>query len=283
MSNPIAIWRAGADSEASLLAVELVPPPTTLDLATRQLPSGGYTTFRTYNQKQVLRFTDHLKRLEFTAAQAGQPVRLDEERIRQALRKILRVGEKGEVRVRIILDLERQPGSIYYLVAALQVPLQEEYERGVKAVTRTMQRTKPEAKLTNFVQEAESVREQLPANTNEALMVSGEGLILEGLSSNFFGVQKAEVWTAEQGILPGITRSMALEVIEELGIGLNLSAVPIEALRHLEEAFITSASRAVLPVTTINNYPVGNGLPGPLTLKILDRFQKRIESELEII
>ncbi len=114
-------------------------------------------------------------------------------------------------------------------------------------------------------------------------MVSDEGKILEGLSSNFFAVQNSIIWTSNEGVLPGITRSMVIDVINELDIPLKMEPFSINDIINLEEAFITSASRAVLPISSIDGQPVGNGLPGPLTKKIMERFLKRIEEELEII
>ena len=283
MGNRIMIWRSNFSSGQRLEPVALSPEPVSLDEATRQLPSGSYTTFRTFGLKRVLRLSSHFERLEESARLSGQLLDLDREKIRQDIRGVIGCNPSGEVRIRIILDLEKQPGTIFYLSEGLRVPSQQDYERGVRVVTREMHRTNPEAKLTAFVERADAVRQQLPVGTNEAIMVSSDGKLLEGLSSNFFAVRGSAVWTAGEGVLPGITRSLVIETIRELSIPLKMNAIHIQDLPELEEAFITSASRAVLPVTEIDGQPVGSGLPGQITKRIMDAYWKKIEAELEEI
>ena len=287
MGEKIAIWRSntalGIRTEQGVEAVALESEPVSLDEATRHLPSGGYTTFRTFGAQRVLRLTNHIERLAIAAKLAGQPVPLEVGSIRANLRQVLSHSQAGDVRVRVILDLENQPGTIYYLVEGLRVPPRQDYEQGVQVVTRRLQRTNPLAKLTRFLEKAEAIRQLLPPDTNEAIMVGEDGSLLEGLSSNFFAVSDSTIRTAEEGVLPGITRSLVLEVIHTLAIPLRMEPVKIDDLPRLDEAFITSASRAVLPVTTIDNRPVENGSPGPLTRQILTDYLKRIEAELEVI
>ena len=183
--------------------------------------------------------------------------------------------------MRITLDLVQQPGMIYLLVEGLRTPGPEAYENGVRAVTRRMQRNNPKAKLTNFIETASTVRRELPAGIEEAIMIGEDGRVLEGLSSNFFAVRQGTIWTAEQGVLSGITRSFVLEVIREEGIPLWLEGLPQEELSGLDEAFITSASRAVLPVVEIDGRPVANGKPGLITRKLLQGYLNRLVQDLE--
>jgi branched-chain amino acid aminotransferase len=286
MGNKLMLWRS---RPLTGRPVENVPvePTASVDETTRRLPPGGYTTFRTYGSTQALRLDDHFERLEEAARLVGRPLALDRERVRQDLRRILRHilsrNPSSQARVRVVVDLEDQPGTLYYLVEALRIPSSEEYERGVDVVTRRMQRENPLAKLTRFVETADSVRQQLPPGTNEALMVGSAGTLLEGLSSNFFAVHDGVVRTAGEGVLPGITRSLVIETIGELGIPLRMEAVHLQDLDRLQEAFLTSASRAVLPVRSIDGLPVGSGRPGAVTRKILARYTQRLETELETI
>ncbi len=283
MGNKIFIWRASAAENKPIAVLMDDPLPTSLDEATRRLPSGGYTTFRTFNKNKVLRLRDHFERLEVTARLAGKPLDINREWIRHDLRSLFSLHSIGDKRVRIILDLEDQPGSIYYLVEELHIPSIRDYTQGVKVITRQMHRINPVAKLTRFVEKADAIRQELPAEINEAVMVSDDGKLLEGLSSNFFAIRESTVWTANEGVLPGITRSQVIEVINELAIPLRMEPPEFQDLGKLEEAFITSASRGVLPVTSVNGKLVGSGRPGRLTRKIMGRYQQRIEEELEAV
>lgn len=283
MGNDIAVWKIGNTRKFVAEKIELQPAPTSLDDATGRLPGGGYTTFRTFDRFRVLRLESHYNRLEETARLVGKSMRLDRVKVGQTLYRALSLYPAKDMRVRVILDLEEQPGAIYLLVAALQTPELSDYQNGVKVVTRPLQRDNPKAKLTGFIETASAVRRDLPNGMNEAVMVGPDGRVLEGLSSNFFAVFGGAIWTAEKGVLSGITRSLVLDVIEEAGIPLQLEGINLDHLIHLEEAFITSASRAVLPVTEIDGQPVGNGFPGPITERLMRGYQDRLERELESI
>jgi branched-subunit amino acid aminotransferase/4-amino-4-deoxychorismate lyase len=169
------------------------------------------------------------------------------------------------------------------MLETLHIPSDEEYANGVRVVTYHLQRQNPKAKLTSFIETANHVRQSLPPGINEAVMIGEEGHLLEGLSSNFFAVLDHEIWTAEQGVLSGITRSMVLDVASQEGLTMHLEGLPAEKLSLVDEVFITSASRAVLPVTEIDGKPVGSGRPGVITLLLLRRYREMIEQALETL
>jgi len=254
-----------------------------LDEAGRYLPGGAYTTFRTFQRFGVLHLADHFSRLEETARLAARPVKLDRARICAALRSAIAAFHGAEARVRVTLDLEQEVGQLYLLLENLHVPSDADYAKGVRVVTRHLQRQNPKAKLTSFIETAEQVRKDLPPGMNEAVMVGEEGCFLEGLSSNFFAVLEGTIWTAEQGVLSGITRSMVIDAARQLEIAVRLEALHVNRLPLIEEAFITSASRAVLPVTAIDEQVVGTGQPGPVTRQLLARYRAMIDQALEYL
>jgi branched-chain amino acid aminotransferase len=146
-----------------------------------------------------------------------------------------------------------------------------------------LQRQLPEAKLTRFIDRSSSVRQSLPADANEAVMVNPEGCLMEGLSSNFFALVDGRLRTAEKGVLFGITRSLTLDSARQLGIPVQLSPVCRSELMQIDEAFITSSSRGVLPVRQIDEFVIGQEAPGEITLKILTGFRNNVQSLLEFI
>jgi branched-chain amino acid aminotransferase len=282
MGNNIAIFQLRAGGKTFELLSDQ-PSSSSIDEATRRLPPGGYTTLRTFHGRRVMRMMDHYDRLEETAHLAGKPIQINRAQVSQALHQIFADNplSGAEWRVRIILDLEQSPGDLYLLLEPLAIPNEAAYQQGVRVVTRQLQRKNPKAKLTQFIQTATAIREGLPPGINEALMIGQNNRVLEGLSSNFFGVLDGVIWTAEEGVLSGITRSLVLEEIEKLGLPLRLEGVRHRDLSLLEEAFITSASRAVLPVVEIDNQSVGVGQPGPITRQLLERYLASVTAALE--
>jgi len=272
--------RVGQRSEILRLQNQI----NSLDDASRQLPAGVYTTFRTYQKRYAVSLLEHFDRLESSARLSGTAISLDHERLRQELRSALNYFEPTEARVRISVDLTVNPGDVYLSLEELHTPTVDQYRDGVAVITRKMHRENPEAKATNFILEAEKVRHEInPQEINEVLMISEDDHVLEGLSSNFFGIQNEVLITAEEGILPGITRKMAIEIARQLGYFVVYRNIQREELPKLDEAFITSASRAILPVTRINNRPVGTGKVGNITRELQVAFQKNLDASLELI
>jgi D-alanine transaminase len=75
---------------------------------------------------------------------------------------------------------------------------------------------------------------------------------------------------AEQ-VLYGITREVILQVMQEAGQ--PVSEAPLSTnLAEYEEIFISSTSMHVMPITTIDHQPVGNGLVGPITRRAMEKF-----------
>jgi len=108
----------------------------------------------------------------------------------------------------------------------------------------------------------QAAREQ---GAREAWLVDAQGLVTEGASSNAWIVSRdGKLITHPLGhdILPGITRSVVIDVIKAQGLAFEERCFTVEEAYGAREAFITSASQVVLPVVSINGRPVGNGAPG---------------------
>jgi branched-subunit amino acid aminotransferase/4-amino-4-deoxychorismate lyase len=135
-------------------------------------------------------------------------------------------------------------------------------------------------KDTRFIPTARGAYAQLPPGVEEGLLLAADGSILEGLSSNFFGVLERHLWTEDERALPGITRALTLEVARAR---LDLERRPVrrQDLPRLQEAFITSTSREVLPVARIDGEPVADGRPGPRTGEIMRDLALLIRREAE--
>jgi branched-chain amino acid aminotransferase len=279
----VTTWRIDPE-KLSFEQIDLPKPAVTLDAASDQIPDGAYTTFRTYDHFNVARLKDHFERLKTTSGLANHPIEINENLIRIALHQILTIQKQPELRIRITVDLTEKLGQVYVTSLDLVTPAAIDYENGVKTITVRMHRNNPKAKLTGFIHTAKDVRETLLnhlPDVNEALMVDDSGVILEGLSSNFFGVKQGILRTAEEGVLSGITRSLTLKAAEVEGIQVERTPITLEEIESLDEAFITSASRAILPIRQIDQAQIGNGKPGTITKALQSRFGALLRADLE--
>jgi len=108
----------------------------------------------------------------------------------------------------------------------------------------------------------QAAREQ---GAREAWLVDAKGRVTEGASSNAWIVDrdgKVITHPLDHDILPGVTRSVVIDVIKKQGLAFEERAFTVEEAYAAREAFITSASQIVLPVVSIDGRPVGNGAPG---------------------
>lgn len=281
----IVAWKFNSliDEQKNITTVTFDEAPASLNAGSKQLPKGVYTTFRTYEGNKALLLDDHLRRLETSASLVNVPISLNFPLIKQVLRQVIQSFPAQDTRVRLSVDLEESPGTTYVLLEPLHTPSIEDYENGVRVVTCQFQRENPQAKQTAFISLAESLRSILPLDTSEGLLIDEKGRILEGLSSNFFAVKNGEIWTAEDSVLPGITRGLIFQVAKLENIPIRLNNISVSELAELQEAFLTSSSRSVLPIRQIDQILIGNGKPGPITTLLADAYWREIRPLLKEI
>ena len=249
-----------------------------LATASAALPQGAYTTFRSYGGCGVVRLAQHLRRLEESAALEGTPGRIDAAAARSAIGRALRETGHAESRVRLTFA----PPRLFVAVEPF-TPLDPGlYEQGVACVTLDMRRENPRAKDTRFIATSRAAYARLPPGIEEGLLVAEDGTLLEGLSSNFFAVVKGALRTEQARVLEGVTRSLALEAAAPI-VAIERVGVRKGELPLVEEAFITSVSRELLPVVRIDERPVGSGRVGPATRRLLQAFAALVAREREVL
>ena len=109
------------------------------------------------------------------------------------------------------------------------------------------------------------------AGAQEAWQVDSDGMVTEGSSTNAWivtGDRKVVTRAATSAILNGITRLALIQLLEAEGLALEERPFSLEEAKAAREAFMTSSSSYVLPVTRIDDSPIGNGHPGLLTNRL---------------
>ena len=102
-------------------------------------------------------------------------------------------------------------------------------------------------------------------------LVNRDGIITEGSRSNVFFVKNGEVYTSPTDtVLPGVTRTVIIRILEDAGIPLHYSAIKQEELSGFDAAFISGTSPKVLPVANIGDiaYDVDN----PVLRSLMARY-----------
>jgi len=113
------------------------------------------------------------------------------------------------------------------------------------------------------------------AGAYEAWQVSAAGMVTEGTSTNAWIVtREGRVVTHPPGpqILSGVTRLTVLRLAAESQIAVEERPFTLAELRSAQEAFLTSTSSHVLPVTRIDGEPVGDGRPGRIARRLRELY-----------
>lgn len=124
----------------------------------------------------------------------------------------------------------------------------------------------------------QAAREQ---GAREAWLVDEQGRVTEGASSNAWIIDRDGTLVTHplgHDILPGITRSVVIEMLKAQGLRFEERAFTVEEAYAAREAFITSASQIVLPVVRINGRPVGNGGPGLIATRLRRDYHRYAET-----
>ncbi|MDE0608911.1 MAG: aminotransferase class IV [Anaerolineaceae bacterium] len=243
-------------------------------------PGGVYTVSNTQRGRRVLHLDAHLDRLEDSARREGFPLKLERARLRMALRSMLDEADYPEMRFR--LNVPRfAPDEMLITIEPWRALPSSLYREGVCCVTVAgLTRQNPRAKDSAWLQQRGHFR--LPPDCYEALLLAADGTLLEGLGSNFHAVLAGELRTAGSGVLAGITRNIVLQIAPDI-LPVRLTGVHLEDLPSLQEAFLSSSSRGLMPVVRIDTQFIGSGKPGPVTLALGEAFERYLVQHLEAL
>ena len=153
---------------------------------------------------------------------------------------------------------------------------------GLKVITVPDQRwDRCDIKSVSLLPNVLGKQAAVDAGAYEAWQVDRDGMVTEGTSTNAWivtGDNRVVTRQATHAILNGITRVSLLHLIRNEGYELEERAFSVEEAKSAKEAFLTSSTSFVLPITQIDGQPVGNGHPGILTGKLRQHYIDYVKS-----
>ena len=161
---------------------------------------------------------------------------------------------------------------------AAPFPAMGDLAAGVSAITRPDLRwSRCDIKSISLMANCMANQEAKESGSFEAILIRN-GTVLEGSHTSIFGVGGGEVRTAPLSnlILPGITREIVVELCRANDIPLREDAMSEEELRRADELFLTGTTTEVVPITAVDNNPVGDGKPGPISLRLAELYRAEI-------
>ena len=113
----------------------------------------------------------------------------------------------------------------------------------------------------------------------DELIMSDNGFITEGAVSNIFCVKKDMIFTPplETNILPGVTRKVILEILNELNLKCEEESITEDFLLSSDELWITNTTKGVVPILKVDGKVLGDGNIGKVYQQVKQKFLKKIE------
>lgn len=249
-----------------------------------------YEVVRTIGRRPVA-LAEHLERLRASANQTYLVLPWTDGEIAGRMRDAVAATDFPECYVR--LAVTRGPGpmtllpddcfspSMLVYVLPLRTPTAEELARGasvcVPARLRNDRRAlAPAAKTGNYLNNLLALVEARRAGGDDAILLNAEGHVTEATTANVFWVRGGEVFTPslDCGILAGITRTMLIWALRKSGAEVHEGAFRLADLTGADEAMLTGTVRGVSPVVRIDGRPVGAGVPGPVTQRMMRLYDE---------
>ncbi len=132
-------------------------------------------------------------------------------------------------------------------------------------------------KMLSWALNLTMLEEAQEAGFDEVLLLNERGEVCECTSANLFVAQGRQVWTPplESGCLPGVTREVLLEEVRVEGIRMEERTLAPEDLERADEVFITSTTRGLLPVLSIEGRPMRQS--GETLVRLQEAFRRYVD------
>jgi branched-chain amino acid aminotransferase len=251
-----------------------------------------YEAMRTYRGKIFL-IERHLFRLEASANMINLNLPLNQADFQRQIERTVSAGGNNESYIRMIvtrgkgaitLDMDSSERASYVIIVkSLEQFPREFYQRGVKLAMVSIRRNdrqtlNPRIKSGNLLNNVLAYMQAKSEGAFEGILCNLAGYVTEATSSNVFLVKNGKLITPslDAGLLSGVTRGLVLELAASQQIPIEERNVLPDELLLCDECFITSTTKAVLPVNQIGETRLPEA-PGVVTRQIMDAYRKFVD------
>jgi branched-chain amino acid aminotransferase len=258
----------------------------------------GIRCYKTRRGSAVFRLPEHVRRLELSAKIYRMTLPGTEAEFAEAILETIRANEMEACYIRPVIY--RGFGSLG--VNPLRAPIEsvicvwswgkylgDSAEQGVDVCVSSWRRPASQAlpavaKATgNYLSSALIKMEAVTNGYVEGIALDSSGNVSEGSGENLFLVRNGVLVTPPlaASLLHGITRDTVMTLARDMGIEVREEVISRGQLYTCDELFLTGTAAEVTPVRTVDRYQVGKGCPGPVTQRILTRFNEVVTGEAE--
>jgi branched-chain amino acid aminotransferase len=235
------------------------------------------------------RLDDHIARFRASLDKLRLTLPCDDAGLRRILHNCVALSGHRDAYVEMLCTrgtsptFSRDPRDADNRLMAFAIPLgsvanDEQKRRGLHLAVSDIARIPPQSldpaiKNYHWLDLVRGLYEAYDRGAENVLLRQIDGSVAEGPGFNVFALVDGGLITPDTGVLPGITRRTVLEICTGEGIPARAQPLSVAALKGAEEVFITSTAGGVMPVSRIDDEPVGSGEPGPVTDAITKRYR----------
>ncbi len=240
---------------------------------------GVFDFLRTYNRRPFY-LKEHIERLKNSAEYIGLELNKSVDEICKITQETIdKNPELSECNIRIVFSGGISPdgvtpagnGKLMVMVTPKHENPESWYVNGAKVITTDVERYIPESKSTNYLNAVVAQQTAKKQGAIEAIYIDRDNRVLEGTTTNFFGIKDGKVITSNKDMLPGITRSVILKLIKEK-YTVELRDIKRSEIKDFDEIFISASNKEIIPVIEVNDLKIGKEKPGVITLDIMQDF-----------
>jgi D-alanine transaminase len=172
------------------------------------------------------------------------------------------------------------PPTVYAAAFAFEMP-REEQEHGVKVIlVPDIRWARCDVKSVALTANVLACQRAVESGAAEAVFVR-DGAVTEGSRNNVCAVLGGRLVTYPKTnyILPGVTRDVVLELCGQLVIPFSEAPILESQLKEADELMIVGTLSEIVPVVQVDDWPVGDGKPGPVTRRLQRAFQEIVRRE----
>ncbi len=245
---------------------------------------GVYELIPVYS-RHPFRLREHLQRLQnsLDSIQLDNPKSVDE--WSQLINEMVRQAdfEDQSVYLHITRGVSRRDHpfpknvapTLFMMSNPLTTPPVTQVENGVAAISAIDNRwDRCDIKAISLLPNVLLRQLAVDAGANETVLFR-DGILTEGTASNIFAVENGIILAPvkDHHLLPGITYDLVLELAKHHGIPISIGQFDESRIRQADELWLTSSTREVLAITTLDNRAIGQGQPGPLFRTMYGLYQ----------
>lgn len=242
---------------------------------------GVFDFLRTYNRRPFY-LEEHIERLKKSAAHIGLELQHSVKEICEIVQETIDLNPTlDECNIRIVYSggissdgvTPEGNGKLMVMVTDKHVNPESWYTDGAKIITTDVERYIPESKSTNYLNAVIELQKAKNVGAIESIYIDRDNRVLEGTTTNIFGIKDGKLITPDKDILIGITRSVILERAKN-ELEVELREVKRSELAEFDEIFIAASNKEIIPVIQIDDMIISGGKPGPYTIGIIKDFAK---------